>query len=207
MIGQFGVGFYSSFMVADRITLLTRRAGEATATLWESTGDGYTLESAERDGAGMGAPLDLKPVDPEDGLADYTQPATLRDTVKKYSEFVAYPIRLGADTLNSMKEIWARSKESVFNMTSIPCHKPPPAPISPVRRSRMTLRPSLGEILLGIEGSPSCGLQPAAIPRRGARVSTKLHPAPAHRCRGADQRRGGNRVRPKRWISTVVEHV
>src|SRR5207244_1776029 len=44
MIGQFGVGFYSSFMVADRITLLTRRAGEETATRWESTGDGYTIE-------------------------------------------------------------------------------------------------------------------------------------------------------------------
>ena len=113
LIGQFGVGFYSSFMVADRITLLTRRAGEATATRWESTGDGYTLEAAERETAGTTITLHLKPVDAEDGLADFTQAGTLRDTVKKYSDFVAYPIRLGTDTLNSMKAIWARGKDDV----------------------------------------------------------------------------------------------
>ena len=113
LIGQFGVGFYSSFMVADRITLLTRRAGEATATRWESAGDGYTLEAAERDGAGTSVTLHLKPVDAEDGLADFTQAGALRETVKKYSDFVAYPIRLGADTLNSMKAIWARGKDEV----------------------------------------------------------------------------------------------
>ena len=108
LIGQFGVGFYSSFMVADRITLLTRRAGEATGTRWESTGDGYTLEEAERETAGTSVTLHLKPADAEDGLADYTQAPVLRETVKKYSDFVAYPIRLGSDTLNSMKAIWTR---------------------------------------------------------------------------------------------------
>ena len=113
LIGQFGVGFYSSFIVADKITLLTRRAGEATATRWESAGDGYTLEAAERDGAGTSVTLHLKPVDAEDGLADFTQAGALRETVKKYSDFVAYPIRLGADTLNSMKAIWARGKDEV----------------------------------------------------------------------------------------------
>ncbi len=113
MIGQFGVGFYSSFMVADRITLLTRRAGEATATRWESAGDGYTLEEAERDTPGTSVTLSLKPVDAEDGLADYTQASTIRQTVKKYSDFVAYPIRLGTDTLNSTKAIWTRPKDEV----------------------------------------------------------------------------------------------
>jgi len=113
LIGQFGVGFYSSFMVADRITLVTRRAGETAATKWESAGDGYTLEEAERDTPGTSVTLHLKPADAEDALADYTQTSVLRDTVKKYSDFVAYPIRLGADTLNSMKAIWARPKDEV----------------------------------------------------------------------------------------------
>ena len=113
LIGRFGVGFYSSFMVADRITVLSRRAGEATATRWESGGDGYTIEEAERDAPGTSVTLHLKPGDAEDGLADYAQAPALRETVKKYSDFVAYPIRLGTDTLNSMKAIWTRPKDEV----------------------------------------------------------------------------------------------
>jgi molecular chaperone HtpG len=108
MIGQFGVGFYSSFMVADRITLVTRRAGETGATRWESSGDGYTLADAERETAGTTVTLHLKPKDEDDGLKDYTDPLVLRDTVKRHSDFVAYPIRLAGETLNSMKAIWAR---------------------------------------------------------------------------------------------------
>ena len=113
LIGRFGGGFYSSFMVADRITVLSRRAGEATATRWESGGDGYTIEEAERETAGTSVTLHLKPGDAEDGLADYAQAPALRETVKKYSDFVAYPIRLGTETLNSMKAIWTRPKEEV----------------------------------------------------------------------------------------------
>ena len=114
LIGQFGVGFYSSFMAADRITVVTRRAGTEEATRWESTGDGgYTLEPAERSGAGTTVTLHLKPVDEEDGLKDYTQDAVLRDIVKRYSDFVSYPIRLKTETLNSMKAIWARGKDEV----------------------------------------------------------------------------------------------
>src|SRR5712692_10442985 len=114
LIGQFGVGFYSSFMVADRITLVTRRAGEETATRWESTGDGgYTIEDALRNGAGTTETLHLKPKDEEDGLRDYTEEQVLRDVVKKYSDFVTYPIRLKGETLNSMKAIWARGKDEV----------------------------------------------------------------------------------------------
>jgi molecular chaperone HtpG len=113
LIGQFGVGFYSSFMAADRITLVTRRAGEETATRWESTGEGYTLEDAERDAPGTTVTLHLKPKDEEDGLRDYTDEHVLRDIVKKYSDFVAYPVRLKGQTLNSMKAIWARGKDEV----------------------------------------------------------------------------------------------
>jgi molecular chaperone HtpG len=113
MIGQFGVGFYSSFMVADRIALVTRRAGETTATRWESSGDGYTIADAERGTAGTTVTLHLKPKDEEDGLKDYTDEWVLKDLVKRYSDFVSYPIRLGADTLNSMKAIWARRPDEV----------------------------------------------------------------------------------------------
>jgi molecular chaperone HtpG len=114
LIGQFGVGFYSSFMAADRITVVTRRAGTEEATRWESTGDGgYTLEAAERSGAGTTVTLHLKPKDEEDGLKDYTQAFVLKDIVKRYSDFVTYPIRFKGETLNSMKAIWARSKDEV----------------------------------------------------------------------------------------------
>jgi molecular chaperone HtpG len=113
LIGQFGVGFYSSFMVADRITLVTRKAGEERATRWESTGDGYDLAEAERDTPGTTVTLHLKPKDEEDGLRDYTDPHVLRDIVKRYSDFVAYPVGLEGETLNSMRAIWARPRDEV----------------------------------------------------------------------------------------------
>jgi molecular chaperone HtpG len=113
LIGQFGVGFYSSFMAADRITVLTRHAGTEEATRWESTGDGYTLSAADRPAAGTTVTLHLKPVDEEDGLKDYTQEWVLKDIVKRYSDFVAYPIRFKGEALNSMKAIWARGKDEV----------------------------------------------------------------------------------------------
>lgn len=94
LIGQFGVGFYSAFMVADAVTLVTRRAGEETATRWHSEGDGtYTLEDAERDERGTTITLQLKPVDEENGLADLTDFQTLRGIVERHSDFVAYPVK------------------------------------------------------------------------------------------------------------------
>jgi molecular chaperone HtpG len=128
LIGQFGVGFYSAFMVADKVTVVTRRAGEEKATIWESTGDGsYTLADAERPGPGTTITLALKPVNEEQGVRDYTSESVLREIVKRYSDFVAYPIRMGVwrkdeksdakvledRTLNSMKAIWDRPKGEV----------------------------------------------------------------------------------------------
>jgi len=114
LIGQFGVGFYSSFMVADRITVVTRKAGTEEATRWESTGGGgYTLSAADRPAAGTTVTLHLKPKDEEDGLKDYTQEWVLKDIVKRYSDFVSYPIRFKGETFNSMKAIWARGKDEV----------------------------------------------------------------------------------------------
>ena len=125
LIGQFGVGFYSSFMVADEITLLTRRAGETQGTRWSSQGEGtYTLESVDEASQGTSVTLHLKPADAENQLHDYTLPWKVKETVKRYSDFITWPIRLvpeqrdGADTpeaetLNSMKALWARPRDEV----------------------------------------------------------------------------------------------
>jgi len=132
LIGQFGVGFYSAFMVADRVTLVTRKAGAAedSATVWESTGDGtYTVADGTRDQAGTTITLHLKPVEEEHGLRDFTSDGVIRDIVKRYSDFVAYPIKMkvwqkpaaGSSetqvfedaTLNSMKAIWDRPQSEV----------------------------------------------------------------------------------------------
>lgn len=139
LIGQFGIGFYSSFMVADKVELLTRKAGESEATRWESSGDGtYTIESVDASTAGVpqgtSVTLHLKPEDAENDLFDYTSEWKIRSLVKKYSDFIAWPIRMEVEkrtppaadeeggeetvtveteTLNSMKALWARPKEEV----------------------------------------------------------------------------------------------
>ena len=127
MIGQFGVGFYSTFMVADSVSLLTRRAGEEKAILWESSGDGqYTLSEGEKFRRGTSITLHLKPVDTESGIEDFTEEWIVKRIVKQYSDFVTYPIEYrstGKDAeekkdedtgpINSMKPIWARPASEV----------------------------------------------------------------------------------------------
>src|SRR5688500_142354 len=139
LIGQFGVGFYSAFMVADRVTLLTRRAGEERATRWESTGDGqYTISDAETPTRGTSITLHLKPVDHESGIEDYTDKYTLARIVKHHSDYVNYKIifidereeierdeqgkpKEGGEVqhivehkvLNSMKPLWTRPASEV----------------------------------------------------------------------------------------------
>ncbi|MGC4789697.1 molecular chaperone HtpG [Micromonospora sp. DT178] len=127
LIGQFGVGFYAAFMVADRVELVTRRAGESGGTRWESAGEGtYSVESVEQAPQGTSVTLHLKPADDEDNLHDYTAEWTIREIVKRYSDFIAWPIRMTVErpgegdqtstetqTLNSMKALWARSRDEV----------------------------------------------------------------------------------------------
>ncbi len=133
LIGQFGIGFYSSFMVADKVELLTRKAGESEATRWESSGEGtYTIESVEDAPQGTSVTLHLKPEDAEDELHDYASEWKIRNLVKKYSDFIAWPIRMEierrtpaseeggeesvtieTETINSMKALWARPKDEV----------------------------------------------------------------------------------------------
>ena len=138
LIGQFGVGFYSAFMVADKVTIITRRAGEATATQWESAGDGsYTLAEAEKASCGTDIILQLKKPDAENGIEDYTDRWKLSMIVHKYSDFIPYPIiyegpaqepgepeakeiKIETKTLNSQKPLWTRdARKSATVITTI----------------------------------------------------------------------------------------
>ena len=139
LIGQFGVGFYSAFMVADKVTVLTRRAGHENAVIWESRGDGeYTVRPAEKSERGTSITLHLKDVDKDGGIEDYADGWTLKRVIKRYSDFVSYPIILRdvreeletdengmptkdaqkktvieTKTVNSMRPIWTRSQSEV----------------------------------------------------------------------------------------------
>ncbi|MEU8228033.1 molecular chaperone HtpG [Actinoplanes sp. NPDC048967] len=119
LIGQFGVGFYSTFMVADKVTLVTRRAGESEGTRWESAGEGtYTIESVADAPQGTAVTVHLRPKDEEDALYDYTDEWKIKEIVKRYSDFIAFPIRMASGegepaTLNSMKALWARPRSEV----------------------------------------------------------------------------------------------
>ncbi|RDI35570.1 molecular chaperone HtpG [Rhodococcus sp. AG1013] len=138
LIGQFGIGFYSTFMVADKVTLLTRKAGESHATRWVSSGEStYTIETVDDAPQGTSVTLHLKPEDVDDHLYDYAAERKLREIVKRYSDFIAYPIRMDVEkpapkssddaddtddapktvveteTLNSMKALWARPRSEV----------------------------------------------------------------------------------------------
>ncbi|MFB7469351.1 molecular chaperone HtpG [Kitasatospora sp. NPDC056184] len=127
LIGQFGVGFYSAFMVADRVVLRTRRAGTEAGTQWESDGEGtYAIQAVDGLPVGTSVTLHLKPVDGEDGVADYLAEWKIRQIVKQYSDFIRWPIRMASektdaegattrqvDTLNSMKALWARPRSEV----------------------------------------------------------------------------------------------
>jgi molecular chaperone HtpG len=116
LIGQFGVGFYSTFMVGDKVTLVTRKAGAEEGTRWESAGEGtYTIESAPDAPVGTSVTVHLRPKDEEDALFDYADDWKIREIVKKYSDFISFPIRLGdsPDAVNSMKALWARPRSEV----------------------------------------------------------------------------------------------
>ncbi|MFH0946029.1 MAG: molecular chaperone HtpG [Planctomycetota bacterium] len=131
MIGQFGVGFYSSFMVADEVVVETRKAGESQGYRWSSRADGsYTIEEMDREQRGTTVKLHLKKkgLDEQD-FADYASEYAIRSVVKKYSDFVTYPIEmevereegegdakrkvLKIEVLNSMKPLWTRSPSEV----------------------------------------------------------------------------------------------
>lgn len=119
MIGQFGVGFYSSFMVADKVTVLSRKAGEdkSIGIIWESEADGsYTVDTYEKETKGTDVVLTLK-----EDCKEYLDEWEIKEIVKKYSDYISYPVVMDTvkddvkeeETLNSMKAIWLKDKSEV----------------------------------------------------------------------------------------------
>ena len=133
IIGQFGVGFYSGFMVASKIEVTTRKYGEEEAHLWRSVGaEGYEIKPCERETNGTTVKLYLKDNTEEERYDDYCEEYTLRDLIKRYSDYIRYPIKMkvteyryGEDvkeedrtyqevkTINSMVPLWVKAKKDV----------------------------------------------------------------------------------------------
>ncbi|MBO9609834.1 MAG: molecular chaperone HtpG [Paenibacillaceae bacterium] len=133
IIGQFGVGFYSAFMVADEVTVVSRSLGETQAYRWHSTGaDGYTIEPAEKDEVGTEITLQIKPNGEEDNYDEFLEEYRLKAIIKKYSDFIRYPIKMDVTAsrkkedsedeyesyteeqrVNSMVPIWRKNKSEL----------------------------------------------------------------------------------------------
>ncbi len=131
MIGQFGVGFYSAFMVADKVEVLTKAYGSDKAYLWSSDGaEGYTVKDCEKDSYGTQITLYMKEDKDEESYSRFLEEYTLRALVKKYSDYIRYPINMlvtkskkgeneeyeeysEKETLNSRIPIWKKSKSEV----------------------------------------------------------------------------------------------
>jgi len=133
IIGQFGVGFYSAFMVADKLVVTTRALGSDEAYRWISAGaDGYTIEPAEKDSVGTEIVMYIKENSEDEQYDEYLEPYRLKAIVKKYSDFIRYPIKMDMTTqqpkadaegefeevteeqvLNSMVPIWRRNKSEL----------------------------------------------------------------------------------------------
>jgi molecular chaperone HtpG len=133
IIGQFGVGFYSAFMVADVVTVISRALGSDSAYKWESAGaDGYTIEPCEKDTVGTDVILKIKQNTEDERYDEYLEEYRLRSIIKKYSDFIRYPIKMdvtgrrlkeGSDneyedyteeqTINSLVPIWRKNKSEL----------------------------------------------------------------------------------------------
>ena len=133
IIGQFGVGFYSAFMVAKRVTVISKAYGAEQAYMWQSEGvDGYTIEEAEKDGCGTQIILEIKDNAEEENYDEFLTPYKIKSLVKKYSDYIRYPIKMDVEherlkegteneyekyteteTLNSMTPIWKKNKSEL----------------------------------------------------------------------------------------------
>ncbi|PWM15102.1 MAG: molecular chaperone HtpG [Clostridia bacterium] len=151
IIGQFGVGFYSAFMVADEVTVITRKYGEEQGVKWQSRGaEGYTVEPCERAAAGTDVIMHIKPDSEEEIYGSYLEVWKVKALVKKYSDYVRWPIKMDIEhqerfetgetddegrpkydykmvteneTVNSMVPIWQRSKSEVTDDDCIAFYK------------------------------------------------------------------------------------
>lgn len=111
IIGQFGVGFYSAFMVSDRVEVKTRAYGSDEAFCWTSEGaDGYTVEPCEKEGNGTVITLHIKDNTEDEDYDKYLESYELKRLIKKYSDYISYPIKMEEEAVNSMVPIWKKSK-------------------------------------------------------------------------------------------------
>lgn len=109
LIGQFGVGFYSAFMVADNVSVTTRKAGEKEAWLWASDGKGqFTIEPTSRDDNGTSVTLSLKK-----DAKEFLEEARVQHIIRTYSDHISFPVLLGEETLNSASAIWTRPAKDI----------------------------------------------------------------------------------------------
>jgi molecular chaperone HtpG len=109
LIGKFGVGFYSAFMVADRVDVLTRKAGEEKSWQWSSDGKGeFTIEPGEREACGTTVVLHMKK-----DAKEFLEESRIRHIINTYSEHISFPVKLGSDTLNSASAIWTRAPKDI----------------------------------------------------------------------------------------------
>lgn len=109
LIGQFGVGFYSAFMVADRVDVVTRKAGEKEAWLWSSDGKGeFSIAPATREERGTTVTLHIKK-----DAKEFLEEARIKHIIKTYSDHIGFPIKLGEETLNAASAIWTRPPKEV----------------------------------------------------------------------------------------------
>ena len=133
IIGQFGVGFYSAFMVAKKVTVISKAYGADNAYMWESEGvDGYTISEAQKDDHGTQIILDIKDNAEEENYDEFLTPYKIKQLVRKYSDYIRYPIKMDVEheklkegskdeyekeivteTLNSMTPIWKKSKSEL----------------------------------------------------------------------------------------------
>jgi molecular chaperone HtpG len=133
LIGQFGVGFYSAFMVADEITVVSQAYGTDAAHRWHSTGaDGYTIESVDAVGVGTSVTLKIRvdtyetaAAQQDESLAydDYLHAGRIKHIVRKYSDFIRYPIKLDGETINTMVPIWRKNKSELTEETYMQFYK------------------------------------------------------------------------------------
>lgn len=109
LIGKFGVGFYSAFMVADRVDVLTRKAGEEKSWQWSSDGKGeFTIEPGEREACGTTVVLHMKK-----DAKEFLEESRIRHIINTYSEHISFPVKLGSNTLNSASAIWTRAPKDI----------------------------------------------------------------------------------------------
>ena len=114
IIGQFGVGFYSAFMVSDRVEVKTRAYGSDEAFCWTSEGaDGYTVEPCEKEGNGTVITLHIKDNTEEEDYDKFLESYQIKHLIKKYSDYISYPIKMEEQVINSMVPIWKKNKSEL----------------------------------------------------------------------------------------------